>query len=130
MLDKIERKEQNDTVPHPIRKTGDIPEIPRLALLREDILRSNYHLCTQKASLMTAYFKRIRRIGSLRKIITAFHFRQFKKTLERTRRDIPQKKWQVRLGNFLNTLYLKLDRTDERIKEGFYEREAPEREPG
>jgi pyruvate formate-lyase/glycerol dehydratase family glycyl radical enzyme len=112
MLDKIECKAQNDAVQQKIRKTGDIPEIPRLTYLREDILHSNYHLCTQKASLMTAYFERIRKIGSLRKIITAFHFKQFTKTLERTRRDIPQKKWQVRLGNFLNELYLKLDRAD------------------
>lgn len=113
MLDQIEPKAKGDTAWHPIRKTGDIPEIPRLTLLREDILRSNYHLCTQKASLMTKYFKKVRRTGFIRKIITAFHFTQFKKTLERTRRDIPQKKWQVSLGNFLNKLYLKLDRTKE-----------------
>ena len=112
MLDKIDLKTRSNKVKHPVRKIGDIPEIPRLKHLREDILGSPYHLCTQKASLMTKYFKSVRPMGFFRRKITALHFRQFRKTLERTRRDIPQKKWQVNIGNLLNSTYLTLDRTD------------------
>ncbi len=113
MSEKTNQLPTEDTDRHQIRRIGDIPEIPRLKLLREDILKASYHLCTQKASLMTQYLRRNRKSGILIRALTSAHFSQFKKYLEKTRRDIPQKPWQLRLSNLLNRLYLKLDRTSE-----------------
>ncbi len=41
----------------PTHRSGTLSEIPRLNLIRKDLLNSKYHLCTQKASLMTEYFR-------------------------------------------------------------------------
>lgn len=112
MLDKMTRPPEKN-LGRPIRNIGDIPDLPRLKTLRQDILRSPYHLCTQKASLMTAYFRKKKRPGAALGLLSAIHFKQFKKTLKKARRDKPQSPWQIKLGNFLNRLYLKLDGTDQ-----------------
>jgi len=109
MPDHEDRPSAGDTAGKPIRTIGDIPEIPRLKRLRSDILSAPYHLCTQKASLLTEYMRKNRRMGVFLKPIAAAHFGQFKKTLENSRRGIPQHRWQVHLGNMLNRLYLKLE---------------------
>jgi len=97
--------------PHALR-LGDVQRIPRLKRLREDILGSEYHLCTQKASLLTAYFKQDDRSPHWLRALSSLHFRLFGRSLERTQQEIPQKRWQTLLNNRLNALYLKqLERT-------------------
>jgi len=48
---------------HVSSRLGSIPVMPRLEALREDILSSRYHACTQKASLLTGYFREHIRTG-------------------------------------------------------------------
>jgi hypothetical protein len=109
MPDNAHRLSADDSAGKSIRKIGDIPEIPRLKRIRSDILSAPYHLCTQKASLLTEYMRKKRPTGIFLKFITAAHFRKFKKTLENSRRGIPQGRWQVKAGNMANRLYLKLE---------------------
>jgi formate C-acetyltransferase len=104
-----DRPSMGDTTERPIRTIGDIDEIQRLKRLRGDILNAPYHLCTQKASLLTEYMRQRRPIGAFVKLISAAHFRQFAETLENSRRGIPQGRWQVMAGNILNRVYLKLE---------------------
>ncbi len=106
------RSSRGDTVGQPIRTVGDIPEIPRLKRLRDDILNSPYHLCTQKASLLTQYMRQRRSMRALIKLISTVHFRQFAKTLENSRQGIPQGRWHVAAGNMLNRVYLKLEKAE------------------
>jgi formate C-acetyltransferase len=85
-----------------------LPEaLPRLKALREDILASPYHVCTQKSSLLTEYFRRHVRIGFWERLLTSLHFGLFRRGLERSARGLPQKSWQVALNNLLYALYLK-----------------------
>lgn len=86
---------------------GDAPEaLPRLKKLREDILASSYHVCTQKTSLLTAYFRRHVRAGFWERLLTPLHFALFRRGLNRSARGLPQKSWQVALNNRLYALYL------------------------
>jgi pyruvate formate-lyase/glycerol dehydratase family glycyl radical enzyme len=112
MADHDDRPAMGDAAGQPMRIRGDIPEIPRLKRLRGDILNAPYHLCTQKASLLTKYMRQRRPMRALVKWISAAHFRQFARTLENSRRGIPQSRWQVAAGNTLNRAYLKLEKTD------------------
>ena len=86
---------------------GDIRNIPRLVKLRNDILSADYHLCSQKASLMTQYFKENRKTNWLVKTISGIHYRFFKSSLDKTNKQIPQKKFQIALNTFLNSYYVK-----------------------
>ena len=86
----------------------DAPEaLPRLKKLREDILASSYHVCTQKTSLLTAYFRRHVSAGFWERLLTPLHFALFRRGLERSARGLPQKSWQVAINNRLYALYLK-----------------------
>jgi formate C-acetyltransferase len=84
-----------------------LPSLPRLKSLREDILSSRYHICTQKASLLTRYFKENMRGGWLERILAPVHFKLYHRNLERSARGIPQQSWQVSFNNFLTSSYLK-----------------------
>jgi len=82
-------------------------ELPRLKKLREDILASPYHVCTQKTSLLTEYFRRHVRAGFWEWLLTPLHFALFRHGLERSARGLAQKSWQVALNNRLYSLYIK-----------------------
>lgn len=79
---------------------------PRLKKIRTDILQSKYHLCTQKASLMTEYFLSRGTPDPLFSAVSNIHYTLFKKSLAKTAQGIPQKKWQIAFNEYLNRFYL------------------------
>ncbi len=81
--------------------------LPRLKKLRDDILNSPYHVCTQKASLLTRYFRRNTQPDILDKLLSSIQYRFYRKSLEKSARSIPQKRWQVTINNCINSLLLK-----------------------
>jgi formate C-acetyltransferase len=89
------------------RVKGLIEWSPRLKKLREDILGSRYHVCTQKTSLLTEYFCRHVRAGFWEWLLTPLHFGLYRRGLDRSARGLPQKSWQVAFNNRLYALYLK-----------------------
>jgi len=86
---------------------SSLEALPRLQRLRADILSSPYHVCTQKASLLTRYFRRNTRQDLLDKLLSSIQYRFYRKSLEKSARSIPQKIWQAALNNKLNTILLK-----------------------
>jgi len=85
-----------------IRRIGDVPEISRLKNLRRDILRSEYHLCTQKASLLTRYLREHAPSPSWLFPLQHLHFQTVKKSLGA---QVPRSRWQTLFNNRLNALY-------------------------
>ncbi len=81
--------------------------LPRLKKLRDDILNSPYHVCTQKASLLTDYFRRHTRRDILDDLLSSIQYRFYRRSLEKSAGSIPQKRWQVAANNFINSLLLK-----------------------
>jgi hypothetical protein len=90
-----------------LQATNSLAELPRLKKLREDILASQYHVCTQKSSLLTEYFRRHVKAGFWERLLTPLHFALFRQGLEHSARGLPQKSWQVAFNNRLYALYLK-----------------------
>jgi formate C-acetyltransferase len=82
-----------------------LESLPRLKKLRDEILSSPYHVCTQK-SLLTEYFHKYVWVVS-GALLTPLHFGLFRRGLERSARGLPQKTWQVALNNWLYALYIK-----------------------
>ena len=85
---------------------NSLEALPRLQKLRADILGSPYHVCTQKASLITRYFRRNTKQDQLDKLLSAIQYRFYRKSLEKSARSIPQKTWQASLNNMLNAALL------------------------
>ena len=90
-----------------LKAISALEDLPRLKMLRDDMLASPYHVCTQKTSLLTEYFCRHVRIGFWERLLTTLHFGLFRRGLERSARGLPQKSWQVALNNWLYAIYLK-----------------------
>ena len=86
---------------------SSLEALPRLQKLREDILISPYHVCTQKASLLTAYFSRNTNKDRWDKLLSSIQYRFYRKGLEKSAKSIPQKRWQAALNNKLNSMLLK-----------------------
>jgi len=84
-----------------------LESLPRLQKLRDDILSSPYHVCTQKASLLTRYFRRNTKQDPLDKLLSTIQYRFYRKSLEKSAKSIPQKKWQAALNDKLNAMLLK-----------------------
>ena len=90
-----------------IASKDSLEVLPRLKRLREDILNSPYHVCTQKASLLTDYFRRHTRQDILDDLLSSIQYRFYRRSLEKSAKSIPQKRWQVAANNFINSLLLK-----------------------
>jgi len=88
-----------------IRRLGDVPEIARLRELRRDILAAPYHLCTQKASLLTRYLRENDPSSPWLRPLQRLHFRAVEKSLAETSAQIPRSRRQTLLNNALNALY-------------------------
>ncbi len=90
-----------------LKLVNALEALPRLKKLREEILSSPYHVCTQKTSLLTGYFRKHVRAGLWERLLTPLHFGLFRRGLERSALGLPQKAWQVAFNNRLYALYLK-----------------------
>ncbi len=81
------------------------PENKRLAKIRQDILDSGYHLCTQKASLVTDAMKRHdpqhKWLTPLRRV----HYSAYRNSMKKAAQGMPQKTWQIAANNQLNRFY-------------------------
>ena len=86
-----------------------LPDKDRLLKLRTDILDAPYGVCCSKSSLITEFFSKNSNTKSLKSRLFAIHYYLYKKGLQDSRNDIPQKKWQVVLNNLTNRLFLKLE---------------------
>jgi pyruvate formate-lyase/glycerol dehydratase family glycyl radical enzyme len=84
-----------------------IGPVPRLQKIRDDILESQYTVCTQKAELMTEYFRQHFKKDNLVNAVAAVHWRLYQKSIFQSARGQKQKPWQVDLGNRLNRWYQK-----------------------
>jgi pyruvate formate-lyase/glycerol dehydratase family glycyl radical enzyme len=82
---------------------GSIGPLPRLESLRNDILASPYHVCTQKASLLTAYFRSNIKQDILDWAVSRLQYPFYRRSLHKSAGSIPQKSWQVNLNNKLNS---------------------------
>lgn len=82
-------------------------QLPRLRRIRDDILNSRYHVCTQKTSLLTRYFRSGTRQDVLDRLLSSVQYRLYRKGLEKSARSIPQRRWQAVLNNHLNAALLK-----------------------
>ena len=85
---------------------GSLVALPRLKKLREDILNSPYHVCTQKACLLTDYFRSHTRQDVLDKLLSSIQYRFYRRSLEKSARSIPQKRWQAAINNRINAFLL------------------------
>jgi formate C-acetyltransferase len=90
-----------------IASQGTLEALPRLKKLREDILNSPYHVCTQKASLLTGYYRRHSRRDFLDELVSSIQYRFYRRSLEKSARSIPQKRWQTAVNNCINSYLLK-----------------------
>jgi len=95
------------TDPRMTVSVSTLETLPRLQKLRADILGSPYHVCTQKASLLTRYFRRNTGPDRLDKLFSSIQYHFYSKSLEKSARSIPQKRWQAALNNKLNSMLLK-----------------------
>jgi len=86
---------------------ASLEALPRLQKLRGDILNTQYHVCTQKASLITRYFRENTKMDLLDKLLSSIQYRFYRKGLQKSAKSIPQKKWQAALNNRLNEILLK-----------------------
>jgi len=86
---------------------SSLEALPRLQKLRQDILGSPYHVCTQKASLLTRYFHKNTKKDPVDKLLSAIQYPFYRRSLEKSARFIPQKRWQAALNNKLNTILLR-----------------------
>jgi formate C-acetyltransferase len=83
-----------------------MPRIQRLARLREALLAAPYGLCTQKAELLTEFFRA--QVPSDRHAdwLARRHFGLFRRALERNLgAGVPQKRWQLAASRVLQRLY-------------------------
>jgi formate C-acetyltransferase len=89
---------------------GDFPRVQRLARLRADLLDASYHLCSQKAELLTAFFRSHTGIHPLTRVCSPLHYAAMRRSLSRNLGGgAAQKRWQVRVSNRLQQLYLGLE---------------------
>jgi formate C-acetyltransferase len=97
-----------DLLPADRRETG--ADFPRLARLRQALLDAPYGLCTQKAALMTEYFRTHTRTPVLTQALAAAHFAATRRALaSNLGTGRPQSRWQTRLSNALQRLYTGLE---------------------
>ena len=97
----------DETVYMATASKDSLQALPRLKKLREDILNSPYHVCTQKASLLTRYNSSHTRRDILDKLLSSVQYRFYRRSLEKSARSIPQKSWQVAANNYINSFLLK-----------------------
>ncbi len=90
-----------------IASKDSLEALPRLKKLREDILNSSYHVCTQKACLLTDYFRSRMRHDLLDDLLSSIQYRFYRRSLEKSAGSIPQKRWQAVVNNYINSLLLK-----------------------
>lgn len=84
--------------------------LPRLARLRQALLDTPYGLCTEKAALITEYFRAHSRMPSLVQIVSRAHFAATRRALAlNLGKGIPQRPWQARLSNYLQRLYARVE---------------------
>ncbi|MBW2271865.1 MAG: hypothetical protein JRG96_01235 [Deltaproteobacteria bacterium] len=95
-------------LPEAIRDRADaacVPSLPRLARLREDLLDAPYALCSQKAELLTGFFRARTKAGATAQL-ARLHFALARRALDRSLGEgIPQKRWQLRTSNALQRFY-------------------------
>jgi pyruvate formate-lyase/glycerol dehydratase family glycyl radical enzyme len=96
------------SVPEPApdgARADSTPALPRLAQLREDLLDAPYTLCTQKAELLTEFFRARTKRGAMAGL-ARLHFAVARRALERSLAEgLPQKRWQLGINNALQRLY-------------------------
>jgi pyruvate formate-lyase/glycerol dehydratase family glycyl radical enzyme len=84
--------------------------IPRLARLREALLAAPYELCTQKAELLTEYFRAHVPTAMVTRVVGRAHFTATRRALaHHLGTGAPQTPWQARLSNRLQRLYARVD---------------------
>jgi len=105
-----------DSVPSPLRDraagAGPRP-LPsaRVAALREALLSAPYELCTQKAELLTDWFRAHAAADPLRDAVARLHYGATRRALERSLgRGAPQPAWQLRASRALQRFYHARDR--------------------
>lgn len=81
------------------------PENQRLKKIRQDILDSGYHLCTQKASLMTDYMKRNDPQPKWLEPLRRVHYGLYGNSMKKAAKGMPQRTWQIAANNLLNRFY-------------------------
>ncbi|MDX1648847.1 MAG: pyruvate formate lyase family protein, partial [Myxococcota bacterium] len=83
-----------------------IPPLPRLRRLREDLLAAPYGLCSQKAELVTEYFRSQEPVDPWAERIARLHFALFRRSLGRNLGSgVPQPRWQLAASRALQRLY-------------------------
>jgi pyruvate formate-lyase/glycerol dehydratase family glycyl radical enzyme len=88
-----------------------VPPLPRLTRLREALLEAPYHLCTQKAELLTAFFRAHASQHPLTRLLAPLHFTALRRGLNRhLSRGGARTAWQTAVNNGLQRLYLALER--------------------
>ncbi len=87
----------------------------RLSRLREDLLNAPYSLCTQKAELITDFFRSELRSDPLGEWLARGHFALFRRGLARNLGEgEPQPRWQLLLNRTLQRLYVRRQAARER----------------
>jgi formate C-acetyltransferase len=80
--------------------------LPRIERLREDLLAAPYHLCTQKAELLTEFFREHVPGDAVRNAVAKVHFATARRGLERNLgTGTPQSRLQLGLGRALQRFY-------------------------
>lgn len=84
------------------------PENRRLKNIRQDILDSGYHLCTQKAALITDYMKRNDPQHKWLEPLRRIHYALYRNSMKKAAKGMPQRTWQITMNNYLNGLHQRL----------------------
>jgi pyruvate formate-lyase/glycerol dehydratase family glycyl radical enzyme len=91
-----------------------VAPLPRLERLRQALLDAPYALCTQKAELVTEYFRATERPGRVLRHLAPLHFRLVRRALARNLGSgVPQARWQSEANRALQRLYIAVDRAAE-----------------
>lgn len=95
------------TADRPDRRVGPLPRLDRL---RRALVGANYHLCTQKAELLTEYMQLAAPGSPLADTVSRGHFALARKAMARSYvSGAPQAPWALALNARLEDLYHRLD---------------------
>jgi len=90
----------------PDRRVGPLPRLQRL---RDALIAEDYHLCSQKAELLTDFLKRVVPETPVADLLSAGHFQLARTAMAETYVDgRPQPRWKLALNARLEALYHRL----------------------
>jgi len=88
---------------------GELPATPRLDALRQALLDAPHELCTQKAELISEYFRARQPLRPGRQLLERVHYRAYARSLAEQVRGGAVAPWKARFSDRLMSLYCRIE---------------------